>query len=402
MRASDPNLHVDLLALEAIENQLDAIRHRLEGESKAATRRTKKLERLREAATSASREVSECVEMLQAAKTEFAREDQLLKLRRKEHLSLATEVAKLANRPTTFRLLRFVTLSRWRGEHERATRNAYEEAKRQLEETTHTWENSSSSIERLTKQASQAKDKLRQTLTLIERLSADIENRDERARQKYRDLRRRRDPLTVRLADFLPAYQRARSRNGRGIAQVQSGRCANCHTFIHSGLLEQMAEPDRVAPCPGCGCILYLPGALSRPVKSQGEAQELTWEVLPAGWWRDEAFVRRIQAEAAKEGVILDIGRLVKLESLSPKVSYRGCFLDKSTGYRRYPYYVFEFEQVAIADCQELGNALYYASAKEWREVFRLTKRDALRVGAGRLVHRGDWFARARALVTKE
>ena len=129
------------------------------------------------------------------------------------------------------------------------------------------------------------------------------------------------------------------------------------------------------------------------------DAQQLSWEVLPPGWWRDPAYISRLQTEAAREGILLDINRLVKLASLSPRATYRGWYLDAHTNSRRYPYHVFEFEAVAIADCQQFGNALYYAPVEDWREVFVLTKREALRAGARRLIHRGGWFERVQALV---
>ena len=59
-------------------------------------------------------------------------------------------------------------------------------------------------------------------------------------------------------------------------------------------------------------------------------------------------------------------------------------------------YYVADYRKLAVAECPEFGNALYYAAAKDWRAVFRKTKREALLAGAARITHQGDWPGRRR------
>lgn len=84
------------------------------------------------------------------------------------------------------------------------------------------------------------------------------------------------------------------------------------------------------------------------------------------------------------------------MEALGPKASYQGLYMG------RRQYRVFEFDHIAFGECWVWGNALYYTREPDWQGVFVATKREALRLGAKRIIHRGDWLTRVRALIAGE
>ncbi len=141
---------------------------------------------------------------------------------------------------------------------------------------------------------------------------------------------------------------------------------------------------------PGRNLRSTVPGMPSR-------VTTLNWEVLPMGFWRSWA------ASNSKDNAGMPIGplsteeieRLSFLDNLGPRAWYEGSHLGQRI------YYVAVFDKVAVADCLEWGNALYYCAAQndKWRQVFRLTKAEALRAGAKRLVHSGDWKQRLKEVV---
>lgn len=143
---------------------------------------------------------------------------------------------------------------------------------------------------------------------------------------------------------------------------------------------------------------LALPGPVRfRPrarAKIPANAARLTWEVLPPGWWRLQSSWSRKAGLGHALGRAGAVHRIEFISSFSPQKWYAGSHLGARL------YYVAEFEGIAIAECAEFGNALYYVRGPNWRDVFRLTKRAALQAGARRLIHRGNWRARLTALIS--
>jgi hypothetical protein len=96
----------------------------------------------------------------------------------------------------------------------------------------------------------------------------------------------------------------------------------------------------------------------------------------------------------------MDVSRLRFIDTLHPQKWYAGSHLGSVV------YYVALFPNLAIADCIDVGNALYYVQLDRgrdaWRSVFQLSKREARAVGAKRLIHTGEWKARARSLVREK
>lgn len=90
-------------------------------------------------------------------------------------------------------------------------------------------------------------------------------------------------------------------------------------------------------------------------------------------------------------------GRIEFIHSLGPLNWYEGSHLGETV------YVVAEFPNVAIADTQDYGNALYYClrSQGDWKRIFQLDKQEARRAGATRIFHAGGWEERVRRLVGK-
>lgn len=122
----------------------------------------------------------------------------------------------------------------------------------------------------------------------------------------------------------------------------------------------------------------------------------LRWEVLPQGPaplrsaspFQDP--VRPLPEKGREQGE-----RLRFLDGLGPSEWFRGSELADAI------YYVAVFGDLAIADTVTYGNALYWYRGPDgaWKGVFRRNKRDALTLGARRILHTGDWMGRASAIV---
>ena len=139
-----------------------------------------------------------------------------------------------------------------------------------------------------------------------------------------------------------------------------------------------------------------LPSTPSTTATTQGlpKAGLLEWEVLPSGWWDIRWFDGRSEGETRRPSKDA-LERIRFINSFDPARWYLG----KSLGTRYY--YVALFAGVAVAESPVWGNALYYCAtrADEWRVVFRKTKREALRAGARRIIHRTHWKARVERLI---
>lgn len=132
-----------------------------------------------------------------------------------------------------------------------------------------------------------------------------------------------------------------------------------------------------------------------RPLR-EARGADLDWEILPPGFWRNADlpdWPHPGTAEQARER----LERLDFLANLGPEAFYRGRTMESRN------YVVAEFPGVALAECAWEGNALYYVLTEthDWREVFCLTKREALEAGARRVFHRADglWREKVRDLV---
>lgn len=119
----------------------------------------------------------------------------------------------------------------------------------------------------------------------------------------------------------------------------------------------------------------------------------LQWTVLPEGWWQ-----KPVRGSGRGAGGVQqhsdELHRIKFIDGLGPKAWYEG----RDVGIRRY--YVAVFKRVVVADCPDSGNALYYYGGKhDWKDIFRKSKRDALRAGAQRIYHAGDWKERLRRML---
>ena len=141
------------------------------------------------------------------------------------------------------------------------------------------------------------------------------------------------------------------------------------------------------------------PPTRTMPVASSTTARlRLDWEVLPPGRLRHLISMAGFAGDGPGGRHPDDISRVELLDSLGPRAWYEGSSLGNRV------YLVAVFDGVVIADSQQFGNALYFfrCSGHEWQNVFQLDKSQALRAGAKRLVHSGDWKRRVRSLVGRE
>lgn len=115
------------------------------------------------------------------------------------------------------------------------------------------------------------------------------------------------------------------------------------------------------------------------------------WEILPAD--PNHKIPPGVKKELRGKKGRASLERLQVLAELEPEAWAVGKYL----GHRLYR--VALFSEVAVADCDQLGNALYWVEKSRWQEVFRHTKSEARRLGAKRLIHRGDWKGRLKKLV---
>lgn len=159
-------------------------------------------------------------------------------------------------------------------------------------------------------------------------------------------------------------------------------------TCVHSVFRNWASNDLRVAlATPGAN--LEPPGApVTRRLALVG------WEILPQGWWRIRSVVSSLQT-AGVVGARLDLERLEFLERLQPTDWYHSPHTLKQK------YVIATFPTVAVAECPEEGNALYYIRKKDgdWRAIFQLSKLEARKLGAKRIIHEGDWRSRVRAVL---
>jgi hypothetical protein len=126
------------------------------------------------------------------------------------------------------------------------------------------------------------------------------------------------------------------------------------------------------------------------------EATMLDWEILPPGYMG--TYLQR----AANGGTAVERDRserIAYLDELRPRRWWMG----RSPLKGKQRYLLAEFESCVVAESPVLGNALFTYSfsggAESWQQVFCEEKRVAERLGARRIVHRGDWRERLRRAV---
>lgn len=210
---------------------------------------------------------------------------------------------------------------------------------------------------------------------LIDKLAADIA-----------ELTKRRAELKDSLGDIGGWYEEAQTLYGLdgvfGSLDATGQFCEACNWFNAKGWVPNAMR------CGRCRRLLLSPSRSSVAMR-----QDLSWEVLPAGWWNDAEFVRRLKGKARGNRRSLDIARLRFLGGLAPRATFEGISMGRTK------YIVFEFTRLVFAECPEEGNALYYSSIENWQDVFALDKNAALSAGAQRLVHRGEWKHRVQMLL---
>jgi hypothetical protein len=123
------------------------------------------------------------------------------------------------------------------------------------------------------------------------------------------------------------------------------------------------------------------------------KARRVEWEILPPepGGRIPRKIGKLVGKRSQKE-----LERLQLLATLGPTSWAIGRYLG------RRQYIVALFERVAVAECEERGNALYLAPSGSWEEIFRRTKPEARALGARRIVHRGNWKRRLEEALTGE
>jgi hypothetical protein len=238
-------------------------------------------------------------------------------------------------------------------------------------------------------------ENLREKATLRHHLHDAANDVERNASENLADLLAQRRRLISDIRPFeqdrLQFYNRALSSYPDDpIAEVRSARCGGCNGVLREHHIAGANSANRVQICPTCKRILVPPASVAYASVTTAALQ---WEVLPTGWWREPAFLSGVGTGAGWREVCLDIERIRQLDGLNPIQTYVGLYMGKRQ------YIVFEFERVAFADCPLHGNALYYTRDPRWRDIFVHTKREALQLGAKRLIHRGDWLARAQRIV---
>jgi hypothetical protein len=130
------------------------------------------------------------------------------------------------------------------------------------------------------------------------------------------------------------------------------------------------------------------------PAPQGSHYTQLSWEVLPAGWWAQRTIRLLSRGRRKNLNHRERTERIALLDGLKPSAWYRGSLLGEDL------YFAAVFNGVAIADAEEFGNALYYYKCdnESWQGIFRLTKRAALGAGARR-IHSEGWERRVRNLV---
>ncbi len=132
-------------------------------------------------------------------------------------------------------------------------------------------------------------------------------------------------------------------------------------------------------------------------LKEKVAYSSLKWEILPPGWWSDKTQISKITSKLGSKAGQLFVERLKYAESLKPDKSYIG---ESYLGNRLY--YIFVFPNIVMAECPMFGNALYYLSEENienWKEIFAKSKKEALSLGAHRLLHIGTWKSKLNKFV---
>jgi hypothetical protein len=179
-------------------------------------------------------------------------------------------------------------------------------------------------------------------------------------------------------------------RSRHGCLEVASGQAAGRTVWTDLGQLMGVA--------PAADATIVQP---EQGTKGGDSPESLDWIVLHGDW------VSKRFGSGRRESVLpasttprnkMSIERIRFLESLKPARMYEGSHLGNVV------YYVALFPRVVIADCVDEGNAIYYLperSPQSWKAVFRLSKQEARRAGARRIVHSGEWKSRVRDLLRR-
>lgn len=133
-----------------------------------------------------------------------------------------------------------------------------------------------------------------------------------------------------------------------------------------------------------------LPGSRRR--------RRLNWRILPEASGSGEGGFRGFyERHLAPSGRSWDEARerLQPVWALGPREWYEG----EELGSREY--FVAVFDRVAIAECPDYGNALYYyrCTDSSWQRVFCEEKQVARALGAERIIHTENWERNLRQVV---
>lgn len=124
------------------------------------------------------------------------------------------------------------------------------------------------------------------------------------------------------------------------------------------------------------------------------------WEVLPAQWWRDPELFRRVVRHANPADSLLMLERIEWLDTFGP-LEWR-CGPEVLSRM----YFIALFPRYAMAENIRGSNALFVLdrSHGNWRVVFRGDKREAIALGAHRIIHDryGAWRRKVADLLKEE
>lgn len=124
-------------------------------------------------------------------------------------------------------------------------------------------------------------------------------------------------------------------------------------------------------------------------------ATQLDWDPLVPDWWESLPGNPRARLGVNNPMRRTLYERIRVIDRLGGATWYQGS-LPASPHY-----YVADFGHIALAECVDAGNAIYYAKPEDgsWRDLFRTSKRDALQRGARRITHHPGWESEVRRLV---
>jgi len=127
--------------------------------------------------------------------------------------------------------------------------------------------------------------------------------------------------------------------------------------------------------------------------ESPEEARELSWTILPPGWWADRRWINAVGKNSATVG--LEVERIENIISLGPLEMYRSSKLLTD-----HNYHAFLFPDAVVAESPLEGNAIYILhGTNDWKRLLSLSKRELLNrepKRVVRIVHTGDWQSRLR------